>query len=96
MSLILLAIWIVKCSFTKAVILLELTLVGLTIGPHVGSEALLLSLVELSKEEARVWPLEEALAVHGIVRERPLVNLTPRCYPAPIPIDLTFFKEAFE
>ena len=70
-----LAIGIVKHAWAKAVIIFELSFVGLTIGPHIGAKAMLLALVEISEEQSSIRPLKEALPMHSIIAERPLIYL---------------------
>ena len=70
-----LAVGIVKHTWAKAVIIFELSFVGLTIGPHIGAKAMLLALVEISEEQSSIGPLKEALPMHSIIAEWPLIYL---------------------
>ena len=74
-SFIAFAVWIVHDALPTALVVFKLAFVGLTAWPHIGALAVLLALLERAEVKATVWPLEQAVPMHRIVEERPLVNL---------------------
>ena len=79
-----------------AFIIFELTLICLSIWPHVGSLALLPTLIKVTVEETTIRPLEQALTLHHIVIEWSLVDFTPRRDSSSISVYLPLLKETFE
>lgn len=71
-----LSIRVVKNARAIALIILKITLIGLSIRPQVCALAVLFAHVKVSEVHAAIWILEQPLAVHGIIYERPLVNFT--------------------
>ena len=95
-ALIPLPIRIVKHALTHALIVFELSHICLTIWPQVGALALLLSRMELTKVETAIRPLEQPLALHSVIDEGTLVDLTTTCDTSTIPVDLSLLEESLK
>lgn len=91
-----LAIWVVKCALTIAVIHFEIAVVGLTISPHVDSFARFAATLERTVVETTIRPLVKTFATHRVVREWPLEHFTLGCDSAAPPVDLTLSEVALE
>lgn len=68
------AIWVVEHAESRAIVVLELPLVDLSVGPEVFPEAVLFVIVPFSLIYPTIRPVEEPGPVHRIVLEKPLVN----------------------
>ena len=95
-AFILLTIRVVQGTLPTALIILELTLVRLSIRPQVSSLTVLLAVMESAEEEPTVWPLEQAITVHRVVQKGTLVDLPSGRYASAEPVDLTLFVEALK
>lgn len=79
-----------------ALILLEITDVRLSVRPHINAIAALFAVLELSKVEPAVGPLEQALTVHHIVVEGTLVDFSAARNTSTPTINLAVRETAFE
>ena len=90
------AIRIVQCSLARTLVVSELALVDLTTWPVVDTLAIFSARVEITKENASVWPLEQSLALHSVVTKRTLVNFPVSCDATTPYIYLPFGEVALE
>ena len=95
-AFVLFAIGVVQYPVAVALIQLELALIGLAIRPHISACTMLFAQVEVAVVEPAVRPLVQAFALHDIVDEWTLVDLTPRRDTATIAIDLALLVEALK
>ena len=68
-----LAIRVIQNTVAMTLIVLEFANIALTAGPQVRALAILLSLVESSKEDSTIWPLKQTDSVHCVHYKRSLV-----------------------
>lgn len=87
---------IVQRSLPIAVVILELSIIYLSIWPHIYTFSSLASRLEKTEEETTIRPLVQSLTSHGIIRKLALVHFTAWCDTSTVSIDLPIRKEALK
>ena len=71
-----LSIWVILYSKPKAIVILKVSIIDLSIRPEVLSLTMLLAHEPLALIDPAIWPVEKPIAIHLVLNKLALVKLT--------------------